>query len=267
MSAPQVTYVTAIGVDDLFADPEYQRELDVNRARNMARTWDPRLVGVLDVSDRGEHTPPNSPRYALINGQHRWKAAVFLDPTMSLVCNVHTGLTVADEAQLFYDIDARTKGLSSWDRWKSRRSAGDPVVTSIDLIAADLGLVIAQGQGKNRVHCYAALEYLYDKCLPETVHDVLEFCGDVWPGAQNMYNSAIVKGVGKVLHDNAVDLDTGRLADALSEMTPGQLLARAHELKASQPSAGIPRLVTVAAIQAYNRRGRSKLAPPPVIGA
>lgn len=260
------TYVSAIRVDELFVDATYQRDCDVNRARHIARTWDPRLAGVLDVADRG-FTPGVAERYAVINGQHRWRAAQFLDPTMSLVCNIHTGLSRDDEARLFYDIDARTKNLNSWDRWKARRAAGEPVVTAIDAIAAGLGLVVAQGQGRNRVHCYAALEFLYGRCIPETVYDVLEFVGDIWPGAKDMYAAPIIKGIGLLLFDYAADLDTGRLADALSEMTPGQLVARAHELKATQPSAGIPKLVTVAAIHAYNRAGRTKLIPPSAVAS
>lgn len=57
-------YVTALAVDTA-------------RARNMAKTWDRRLAGILEVSDRGEHA---TPRFAVVDGQHRWAAAQKLDP-------------------------------------------------------------------------------------------------------------------------------------------------------------------------------------------
>lgn len=68
-------YVTALTVDDVFADPTYQRVPDIARARKMAATWDRRLAGILEVSDRGEDA---NPRFAVIDGQHRWAAAKML---------------------------------------------------------------------------------------------------------------------------------------------------------------------------------------------
>lgn len=264
MSAAQTTYVTAIRVDDLFADPLYQRELDTNRARSMSLRWDPSLVGVIDVSDRGDGTPSDAPRYAIINGQHRWRAAIFLDPTMSLVCNVHTGLTVADEAKLFKEIDERTKKISTWDRWKARRAAGDPTVLAIDTMAESIDLVVTNAPGVNHIQCCAALEFIYDRCLPEIVLEVLTLVNDLWPNDPKRHNPAILKGLALALFDYSDRLDDGRFADALSEVTPNQLIARAHELKAALPAAGIPKLVTHAAITAYNRasgRGTRILLP------
>lgn len=259
MTAAQSTYPTAIRVDDLFADPTYQRELDVNRARSMSLRWDPALVGVIDVSDRGAHTPPNSPRYAIINGQHRWKAACYLDPLMSLVCNVHSGLSVADEAKLFNEIDARTKKISTWDRWRARRAGGDPVVLSIDAMAESLGLVVTPAPGQNSVQACAALEYIYDRCLPETVLEVLQLVNDLWPGDPKRHKSEVLKGLAYVMFEYAEELDSGRFADALSEITPTQLIARAHEMKAARPSLGIPRCIAHASVTAYNRSRGAKI--------
>ncbi|WP_373686210.1 DUF6551 family protein, partial [Nocardia gamkensis] len=135
------TYIAAISVREIFADHTYQRELDERRAQGMAAAWDVRKVGVIDVSDRG---PDEAPRYAVINGQHRWWAAALADPAHHLVAVVHTGLTVADEARLFYEIDAGTRRLTTWDRWHSRRAAGDPVVAEIEAIARKVGLVVDQ---------------------------------------------------------------------------------------------------------------------------
>lgn len=88
MTDDTAPYLLAIPTGQLFTDPTYQRECDVNRANRMAADWNPRLAGVLDVSDRGKH---HTPRYAIINGQHRWRAAQRTGADIPLVCNVHTG--------------------------------------------------------------------------------------------------------------------------------------------------------------------------------
>lgn len=54
---PREAYVTAVPVSACFVDHSYQRDVDLPRARRIAEEWNPRLVGVLDVSDRGEDYP------------------------------------------------------------------------------------------------------------------------------------------------------------------------------------------------------------------
>lgn len=91
-------YVTAMSASDLFTDHAYQRPLDARRAKQMAASWDRRLAGIIEVSERLEG---QTPRYAVIDGQHRVAAAELLSEPPVLVVNVHTGLTIADEAALF----------------------------------------------------------------------------------------------------------------------------------------------------------------------
>ena len=69
------TYVAVVEPGECFTDPTYQRLLDVPRARKIANSWDRRLIGLIEVSDRG---PEAIPRYAVIDGQHRWAAAGYL---------------------------------------------------------------------------------------------------------------------------------------------------------------------------------------------
>ncbi|GFG87894.1 DUF6551 family protein [Mycolicibacter algericus] len=110
-------YVTAIHTSDVFVDTTYQRPCDPARARAMARDWNPRLAGIIEVSDRG---PTNLPRYAIIDGQHRWAAAQLLDDPPTLVANVHTGLTVADEAKLFDQLNRARKKVNVFEHYKAR---------------------------------------------------------------------------------------------------------------------------------------------------
>lgn len=243
------TYIAALPVDQMFADPAYQRELDVNRAKTMSLSWNPRLIGTIDVSDRGG----DGDRYAIINGQHRVAAARLIDPGMSIACNVHSGLTPGQEARLFWDIDRSTKKLSTWDRWHARSTAGDKDVVAIENVCAEFGYSVTQNPGARSLQCCAALEFLVERCELQTIREVLEFIGDVWPEDPESRKANIIKGLGLALHDYAGVLNTGLLADALSSITPAQLVARAHELKSRGWDGGIPKLTEVSALRAYNR--------------
>lgn len=154
MVDPSKPYVASLRADQIFADPAYQRPLDLPRVRKMAAAYDPTLLGVVDVSDRG---PAHSPRYAVINGQHRRALVLRADPdglATHLVCNVHRGLTVEQEAALFYDIDRTTRRLSTWDRWNARRAAGDPMIAEIAAVCEqfDLRGLRRAGRRLHRLH-------------------------------------------------------------------------------------------------------------------
>ena len=253
------SYITSLPCGELFADHTYQRELDERRCKAMASTWDPRLVGVLDVSDRG---PDAQPRYAIINGQHRWWAAGLVDGQTHLVCNVHIGLDVAAEARLFNEIDAGTKKITNWDRWYARRAAGDQVVAAIDRMCEAEGWVVNHNPGQHHLQCCSALEWVYNRCIPETITHTLQLIGDVWPGDPEGVKAPVIKGVAVAVHDYADAIDTGRLADVVSAVTPKQLAARAHELAARGYTGSHAKLITTAIIAAYNKATKAGLSLP-----
>lgn len=262
--AAPATYIAAIAVEDMFVDPAYQRELDQKRAQAMSIGWDPRLAGVLDVSDRG--LPPEgsmAARFAIINGQHRWAAAGLRNPDMHLVCNVHTGLSLDQEAQLFWDIDRQTKKLSTWDRWYARRAAGDRVVCDVERIANECQWTVTHHPGERNLQCAGALEYIYDRTCPETLADTLVLIQDVWPGAGEAKTATTLKGISLVLFEYSKTLDSGRLADAMSNITARQLVARAQDLKTRGTTGSLSRLIAIVLVQLYNRQpgtGRLDLA-------
>ena len=155
----QRMYVTAIPARHLFVDHSYQRPLDEDRITKMVADFNPELLGVIDVSDRGDGT------FAIVEGQHRWAAAREAHPEhdgVHLVCLVHTGLTATDEARLFHQIDVRRRSLSGWDRWKARRGAGDPVVAEIEAVVTGHGLLVDPAPRDRAVAATRALETVYE---------------------------------------------------------------------------------------------------------
>jgi hypothetical protein len=140
MTAPGV-YVTTLHPGEVFADPTYQRALDPSRCKKMCTGWDRRLAGIIEVSDRG---PDESPRYAVIDGQHRWAAAGLLADPPLLVANVHEGLNIGQEAVLFDRLNRLRKQPTAWDHWRARKAAGNHDVLAIEASVSSVGLTIAE---------------------------------------------------------------------------------------------------------------------------
>ncbi len=253
-SVPEV-YIDAITVAEMFVDTSYQRELDKPRARAMAKTWDRRLVGVLDVADRGRGSLA---RYAVINGQHRAEAARLINPDMALVANVHTGLTVADEARLFHEIDAKTRRLTTWDRWRSRRAAADPTVAAIEDIVAEVGLSVAEAAKDGAIRCTSTLERIHRTGGKLLLGNTLRLIVEVWGPRLDAVDAPLVAGVALILRSYEQQLDHDRFAEVLVDLAPRQVKARAMALKETEKGQN-GALVALVMIGAYNSSRGPKL--------
>ncbi|MEX3644491.1 DUF6551 family protein [Mycolicibacterium porcinum] len=221
-------YVTAISVAEVFADLTYQRVPDPRRIRKMADEWDRRLGGILEVSDRGEAAQP---RFAVVDGQHRWAAAKLLEQSPMLVANVHTGLTVAEEAALFDKLNRQRKQTNAWDHWKSRRAAEDPDVLAIDQVAIRNGLTVEMSPTDKCIACVAALEKVVKLGGTALLDDVLQLAVAAWSGRRDSLDAQMIHGLALVLHYLAGRIDIERLGDSLCEVLPAQLRRQAVALK------------------------------------
>lgn len=244
-------FVTALPVGALFADPTYQRELDDLRVQRMIDEFDQALVGVLEVSDRGDN------RYAILDGQHRWAACSEVDSSMHVVCQVHRGLTVADEARVFYEVDVRRRALSGWDRWKARRGAGDAVVLAIEQIVEDAGLKVDPASKDGNISATGAIEKVYTVAGPSTLVSTLNILREGFGAVRDAFDGSMIQAVAMILTTYGTDeLDVQRLVEQLQTIPPRQVKSKAQALKEAH-RAEMPRLYAAVIIDRYNAgRGR-----------
>jgi|ThiBio_1000_plan_1041568.scaffolds.fasta_scaffold00488_10 hypothetical protein len=249
-------YIDAVSVALMYADPTYQRDLDDARVETMAADFDQRLVGVLEVSAREDG------RYAILDGQHRWATTCRAHPSgddAHLVCQIHTGLSIEDEARVFYEIDARRKQLSWWDRWRARRGGGDPGVLAIDAVLARHGLQINPSARDGNIRATKAVESIVAELGDLKMLDrVLVVLTSAFGRAYDGYDGAIMQGVALVLaHYDEDEIDLDRLVTQLREVPPKQLRARAAALRELQRGT-LPRLCAAVIVERYNGgRGRN----------
>lgn len=243
------TFVTALRVDDVFADREYQRALDTARCRKMADEWNPRLVGTIEVSDRGDD---HRPRYAVMDGQHRWGAAKLIDPPPLLVANVHSGLTIPDEAGLFDKFNRQRKQTTSFDNWRARRLSGDEQVLAIESVVHGYGLDVELAPGDGRIACVSAMETVVKRGGTPLLGETLSLITATWGLRREGLDAAIIGGLSLVLYYLRGPLDLVRLGEALCDVMPRQLRAQAAALKDISPGSNAV-LTAQAIVGLYNK--------------
>lgn len=250
-------YVTAVRVDEVFADPTYQRILDVPRARKIAAAWDRRLAGIIEVSGRG---PDTVPRYAVMDGQHRWAATRYLTDPPVLVANVHSGLTVAEEAALFDKLNRERRRPDTWDHWRARKAAGNHTVLAIETICEKHDLTIDPTPKDGFIACVSTLEKIVKLGDNDTVllDDTLKLIAMVWDNRRDGLDAPIVHGIALILYHLAKQVDMERLVNTLFDILPRQLKTQAAALRELSPGT-LPVCTVIAIMTLYNKNPGRKL--------
>ena len=204
-------------VADLRIDPRYQRPVNSQRVKHMAKHFDPRKLGVLEVSLRGK-------KAAVFDGQHRL-GALKLKGIADVPCIVHEGLTARAEAQLFVELQQQRKPLRPIDRFHARAFAGDTTARSVRKIVEDAGYGIpinVNGEAGQRSEFAAvgALERVFRVGnLPET----LELMG-IWRGDEKSTDGLLLAGCSLLLREAKVGAEA---RDLLAGTAPKVILRRA----------------------------------------
>jgi hypothetical protein len=245
-------YIDVVRVDEMFIDPSYQRPADMGRARKLAANWDRRLSGVIEVSDRGQG---QQPRYAVIDGQHRWQAARIRDPHAQLVASIHEGLSVADEARLFDRLNRERRRPSTWDHWHARKGAQDPDVLAIETVVTEMGLRIDPAPREGNVRCIATLEKLAALGGADLVRETLGLIVGVWDLRIDAYDAPLVHAIGLIQHHLRERIDPERLTDTLLGAVPLALKTHTAALGATLTgTAGVRMAITIMVLYNQNRR-------------
>lgn len=206
----------------LQADPDYQRVLDPKRVSEMVENWDPRRARVPQISKRRNGT------YAIMDGQHTVAAIVEkFGPDCEVFCEVFTGLSREDEAEIF---DQQKKGVvppSAYSTYRSRVFRGEPVASTINDIVTDAGLTVSSARGKQSVVAINALERVHrvHKTLKPTL-EILNAWGD---GQDDVFDGRIIRMLGCFLKRYHSRVEKPRVVNVLLRHSPQKLLAKATD--------------------------------------
>ena len=213
--------VETIKISLLTIDPIYQRPLERGRVEGMGAAWDPTIVGILEVSRRANGVQ------AVFDGQHRLRAAEIAGVT-ELLCLVHTGLTVRDEAALFLRLQRERRTATPWARWHASLAAGDQAVHAINETVRNQGFEIGQVTAPLVITAIAAVEQIYNRAGIEGLQRVLAFVRTLWANDSFRVNGHMLLGL-DLFFERYPNASRSELQRALSE-TPPKYLAREAEL-------------------------------------
>lgn len=202
---------------NLSIDPKYQREVDSRRVAAMSRKIEFDCIGVPVVSQRADG------QFYVLDGQHRVGALVESgNGARDILCEVHTGLSVRDESELFLRLNGGRKAVRVFDKWKARLIASEPVAMEMHAIITRLGLKVTKAPAKRSICAIQKIERVHKTMhnLEQTLTVLREWDLD----DSSVFDGDLVDALAHFIatYDGAVDV--AELARRLRVRAPGVMI-------------------------------------------
>ena len=207
----------------------YQRPVPPPFVRELVLRYDERKVGSIQVSARADE------RFAILDGQTRHRASEIVGKER-IWAAVYEGMSLADEAKFFWDVNHDRKNVHPFYGFRARLLSGEQKIIEINRIVEAAGLRVSPNTDSTHggIAAVASLEFVYDlksDVREDNLTPALEPLGSIWKGLQRSVDSELIRGLGRfyaVYSDEEIG-DPERFWDMLRAQTPLTLINRARE--------------------------------------
>ena len=254
---------TTVNIADLTIDPRVQRRegTDERRVNAMAADLNPSALGTLDVSkrDNGSHV--------ILDGAHRVAAAKQAGYKARLRANIHTGLSLEQEAELFVLLNT-FKQPSAVSRFLARVVMKEEIAVEIMEVVKAHGWKIGLSNSDGYISAVDALERVYRDCAGtvavgahrEAVDWVLDILTAAWEHDRTSANAAHLLGLAQLHGRFGSAVDGARLVREMRQTRPDNVLGRAKNLYQFQGGT-VPSALAKVLVGMHNKKLRTNLLP------
>lgn len=159
-------------------DEAYQRELNINKCRELASNWSWAAFGCITVAMR-------EGRYFAVDGMHRTVASRHRSDIDVLPCIVFKSMGQEDEAAAFLRANQNRKAIRTLDSHRAAILAGDSVAKRVQRLIDTNGYTISSSNKANGIKCIGVMHK-----LARTKYDIL---ADVFPLVAELCSGGMVK--------------------------------------------------------------------------
>jgi hypothetical protein len=196
--------------------PGYQRGLDEGRVQKIVAEFDPRLLGVLMVSEDGSGKPK-----WVFDGQHRLESLRRMGWTEAFA--QISADAPADQARLFVKGQEERKNITPGSRHRAMLFAGDPIAAEIDSIIASFGYKLSNDAGEKNIRAVRASYWIHAKGGSSALRRTMTVVTSAWSNLTSAFDDRVLKGLALALIAYP-DLDVAVVADAVRNESPRALL-------------------------------------------
>lgn len=214
-----------LSTGDLFSGQPYQRPVKERVVEKLVREWDPRLLTPLVVSYRDG-------RYNLVDGQHRACGARMKNGGKDVVmlCQVYTGLTYEQEAELYYKLDQAKGHLRLSHATKALLESGSNAeVTEIMRLLEEAGFTWALDKPTGEpfeIEATRTVINAYRQLGGAAFSRMLGLIARTWHGTPSSLKASILSGMALFLKTYETELNDTTFINRLSAVDPDEIIRR-----------------------------------------
>ncbi|MEY8573609.1 DUF6551 family protein [Oscillospiraceae bacterium 21-37] len=197
----------------------YQRPVKQAVVNRLIRHWNSKLLTPIVVSQR------DSKNY-VVDGQHRLTAMRRMNGGKDVIvpCLVYTGLTYAQEAEMYHRLEKSKGHLQLASDVKARLESGaDAEMLDIDQRIADAGFTWALDKPTGaacEIQPTRAVISAYRKLGGPAFSRMLELLAGAWHGSQVSLKSGMIAGMALFLKTYETEIDDYTFVARLSQVDP-----------------------------------------------
>jgi len=210
-----------IPVSELEIDRAVQRSsFDRGKVERFKRNFNPAALGVITVSRRNKVT------LIIIDGMHRTQTVKELSTNEGkILCHVFTGLTKAEEAQMFLDLNAGTQP-TVMDKFRVSITAENERSIAIEKLCHAYGWSINPSRNKGNIQAVTTLERIYKlsekiEAEPNLLQVVLLCITHAWGLDPDGSKAVIMEGIAALVAEHGSNLDLDVLQRKLQNYPGG----------------------------------------------
>lgn len=263
MSTPK-SMIKKVKVEDLHLHEDIQRAegMDNRRVQEMCEAFNPSGVNVITVSQR------SNGELFILDGRHRVAAARLAGYTGSVETKIWTGLTRAQEADLFRLLN-NSKTVSAISMFLAAVIVGDAAQVEMTAIVERHGWKIGLNSDDGYIRAVQALERLYMGAAignkkagpyPELAERTVLTITEAWEWDRKSVDAAMLLGVGQLYARFGREVDDVKLVAEMRGTRPGTLLGKARALRDVQGGT-VPAALAKVLVGMHNRKRRTNLLP------
>ena len=261
-AAKRSTYRDAIGtppsiewvsVESLSFDPTYQRSIDNAGSRRLigsiAANFDWRLFAPMIVSRRPDGTK------VIIDGQHRWAAAVRRGDLPHLPCCLFTYETPEDEARMFILANRARKSMNRLDDFYAALAAADEDALEIQRLVTDAGLTVSRNMSAvarqpGEITFTSSIAAALRRHDEPVVSAALTALSEAFEGVALAQGSSVFNALVSMFSDPPCDFDPDGLVQALRRVDSEGFRNIIRDLQGSEDRAAALKTAITAAMRA-----------------
>lgn len=260
-----------VPVDRLKVDPVYQRATDGKSSRRliarMHKRWNWQLCLPLVVSRRADGD------LMVIDGQHRHLGASSRGDVPFLPCVIYSGLTLAEEAQLFVDLNTEPQRLSQADIFVGMLATGENNAVATAALLEETGWRLVRHNNTaawnpGDIHCAPMIARARRRYGEVTVRTALRILRQAWPDTPVTCSARLLEALFVIVGTGAEDPDERAAQDSslvatLASQQPSHWLLLGADVQKRSPH--LSRAVAlVRAILGRTKPEPARPTPPPM---